>query len=116
LAPVTSAQGSLRVMRVKEVHSVAMQGLCGCRLMRDARSYRTTIKLVTEGVYEFWNWFDAESWHPLGRVVGGTVYPGLMLTAGAMYKARSEHGRAWLHGQCNSLALCACLLAALALC
>lgn len=36
----------------------------------------------TPGAYEFWNWFDAESWHPLGRVVGGTVYPGLMLTAG----------------------------------
>uniref|UniRef100_A0A7S0S2X5 dolichyl-diphosphooligosaccharide--protein glycotransferase n=1 Tax=Chlamydomonas leiostraca TaxID=1034604 RepID=A0A7S0S2X5_9CHLO len=50
-------------------------------------NYRSTIKLVQEGVYEFWNWFDAESWHPLGRVVGGTVYPGLMLTAAAMYRA-----------------------------
>ncbi|KAJ9515404.1 hypothetical protein QJQ45_016406 [Haematococcus lacustris] len=49
-------------------------------------NYRSTIKLVAEGVYEFWNWFDAESWHPLGRVVGGTVYPGLMFTAAALYK------------------------------
>lgn len=48
-------------------------------------NYRSTIKLVSEGLYEFWNWFDAESWHPLGRVVGGTVYPGLMVTAAAMY-------------------------------
>jgi len=39
-------------------------------------NYRSTIKLVTDGVYAFWNWFDAESWYPLGRVVGGTVYPG----------------------------------------
>ena len=49
-------------------------------------SYRSTIKLVTEGAYEFWNWFDFESWHPLGRVVGGTVFPGLMFTAAAIYK------------------------------
>ncbi|KAG2440767.1 hypothetical protein HXX76_003623 [Chlamydomonas incerta] len=49
-------------------------------------NYRSTIKLVTEGFYEFWNWFDAESWHPLGRVVGGTVYPGLMWTAAILYK------------------------------
>jgi len=27
------------------------------------------------------NWFDAASWYPLGRIVGGTVYPGLMVTA-----------------------------------
>ncbi|GIL83594.1 hypothetical protein Vretimale_10396 [Volvox reticuliferus] len=49
-------------------------------------NYRSTIKLVQEGFYEFWNWFDAESWHPLGRVVGGTVYPGLMFTAAILYK------------------------------
>lgn len=48
-------------------------------------NYRSTIKLVQEGFYEFWNWFDAESWHPLGRVVGGTVYPGLMWTAAVLY-------------------------------
>ena len=36
-------------------------------------NYRTTIKLVSEGLREFWNWFDADSWYPLGRVVGGTV-------------------------------------------
>ena len=36
-------------------------------------NYRTTIKLVAEGTKEFWNWFDADSWYPLGRVVGGTV-------------------------------------------
>lgn len=39
-----------------------------------------------EGFNEFWNWFDSDSWYPLGRVVGGTVYPGIMITAATMYK------------------------------
>ncbi|XLR15206.1 hypothetical protein S83_043144, partial [Arachis hypogaea] len=34
---------------------------------------------------KFWNWFDSESWYPLGRIIGGTLYPGLMLTAAALY-------------------------------
>ena len=37
------------------------------------------------GFYEFLNWFDETAWYPLGRIVGGTVYPGLMITAGAMH-------------------------------
>lgn len=40
-------------------------------------NYRATRVLVNEGFYEFWNWFDKTAWYPLGRVVGGTVYPGL---------------------------------------
>lgn len=43
--------------------------------------------LVEEGTYEFWNWFDSRSWYPLGRIVGGTVYPGIMYTAAFMYRA-----------------------------
>lgn len=38
------------------------------------------------GLYEWWNWFDAASWYPLGRVVGQTLYPGLMMTAFLMHK------------------------------
>lgn len=34
---------------------------------------------------EFWNWFDPTAWYPLGRVVGGTIYPGLMATSGVIY-------------------------------
>jgi dolichyl-diphosphooligosaccharide--protein glycosyltransferase len=34
---------------------------------------------------EFWNWFDPTAWYPLGRVVGGTIYPGLMVTSGIIY-------------------------------
>jgi dolichyl-diphosphooligosaccharide--protein glycosyltransferase len=37
--------------------------------------------MVEQGMYEFWNWFDSESWYPLGRVVGGTVFPGIMFTS-----------------------------------
>lgn len=50
-------------------------------------NYRTTKYLVEsdEGLYGLWNWFDSESWYPLGRAVGGTVYPGLMVTSGVIY-------------------------------
>ncbi|CAI7803443.1 unnamed protein product [Closterium sp. NIES-54] len=41
--------------------------------------------LSKEGFYNFWNWFDDRTWYPLGRVIGGTVYPGLTLTAGTMW-------------------------------
>lgn len=48
-------------------------------------NYRVTKLLTEKGFREFWNWFDHESWYPLGRIVGGTLYPGLMLTAGGLY-------------------------------
>jgi dolichyl-diphosphooligosaccharide--protein glycosyltransferase len=41
--------------------------------------------LSKNGIYEFWNWFDDRTWYPLGRVIGGTVYPGLTLTAGTIW-------------------------------
>eukprot|EP01080_Neovahlkampfia_damariscottae_P005994 gene5994-9992_t len=48
-------------------------------------NYRSTIYLAEKGFYEFFNWFDHESWYPLGRIIGGTVYPGLMITAASIY-------------------------------
>lgn len=48
-------------------------------------NYRVTQFLTRNGFYEFWNWFDFESWYPLGRIVGGTLYPGLMVTAAFIY-------------------------------
>jgi len=48
-------------------------------------NYRTTHYLVREGFYEFWNWFDDGSWYPLGRVIGQTLYPGLMTTSYIMH-------------------------------
>jgi dolichyl-diphosphooligosaccharide--protein glycosyltransferase len=48
-------------------------------------NYRATKVLAEKGFYEFWNWFDPTAWYPLGRVVGGTIYPGLMATSGVIY-------------------------------
>ncbi|KAF8400873.1 hypothetical protein HHK36_014176 [Tetracentron sinense] len=42
--------------------------------------------LTKNGIYDFWNWFDDRTWYPLGRVIGGTVYPGLTLTAGSLWR------------------------------
>ncbi|KAL7134826.1 hypothetical protein ABFS83_11G051200 [Erythranthe nasuta] len=49
-------------------------------------NYRVTQFLIKSGVYDFWNWFDDRTWYPLGRVIGGTVYPGLTLTAGTLWR------------------------------
>lgn len=49
-------------------------------------NFRSTKVLVESGSYAFWNWFDDRSWYPLGRIVGGTVYPGIMYTAAVMHK------------------------------
>lgn len=48
-------------------------------------NYRATANMVQHGFYNFLNWFDERAWYPLGRIVGGTVYPGLMITSGAIH-------------------------------
>ncbi|VDK85052.1 unnamed protein product [Litomosoides sigmodontis] len=48
-------------------------------------NYRSTHYMVEHGFYNFLNWFDDQAWYPLGRIVGGTVYPGLMVTSGAIH-------------------------------
>jgi len=48
-------------------------------------NYRATANMVQHGFYNFLNWFDERAWYPLGRIVGGTVYPGLMVTSGAIH-------------------------------
>jgi dolichyl-diphosphooligosaccharide--protein glycosyltransferase len=48
-------------------------------------NFRSTQYLVEKGFYDFLNWFDEYSWYPLGRIVGGTVYPGLMTTSAAIH-------------------------------
>ncbi|CAI7854277.1 unnamed protein product [Closterium sp. NIES-53] len=50
-------------------------------------NYRTTLYLTRKGFYEFWNWFDHETWYPLGRIIGFTLYPGLMVTSAVIYWA-----------------------------
>ncbi|XP_034938434.1 dolichyl-diphosphooligosaccharide--protein glycosyltransferase subunit STT3B isoform X2 [Chelonus insularis] len=48
-------------------------------------NYRATVYMVQHGFYNFLNWFDERAWYPLGRIVGGTVYPGLMITSGSIH-------------------------------
>lgn len=48
-------------------------------------NFRATKYLVSHSFYEFLNWFDDRTWYPLGRVTGGTLYPGLMTTSGAVW-------------------------------
>lgn len=48
-------------------------------------NFRVTKYLTTEGAYSFWNWYDPESWYPLGRIIGGTTYPGIMFTSSAIH-------------------------------
>jgi len=50
-------------------------------------NYRTTKFLSENGFYSFHNWFDDRAWYPLGRIIGGTIYPGLMVTASVLYHA-----------------------------
>lgn len=49
-------------------------------------NYRTTKFLAEQGFYNFHNWFDDRAWYPLGRIIGGTIYPGLMVTSAALYR------------------------------
>lgn len=48
-------------------------------------NFRTTKYLAHEGFLEFLNWFDDRGWYPLGRTIGGTIYPGIMITAAIFY-------------------------------
>eukprot|EP00742_Colponemidia_sp_Colp-10_P002221 GILJ01002375.1.p1 GENE.GILJ01002375.1~~GILJ01002375.1.p1 ORF type:complete len:708 (+),score=115.24 GILJ01002375.1:49-2172(+) len=48
-------------------------------------NFRSTKYLVSEGFYSFHNWFDEAAWYPLGRIIGGTIYPGLMVTAAFVF-------------------------------
>ncbi|CAJ0583241.1 unnamed protein product, partial [Mesorhabditis spiculigera] len=49
-------------------------------------NYRTTQYLTENGYYNFHNWFDEKAWYPLGRIIGGTIYPGLMVTSLAIFR------------------------------
>jgi dolichyl-diphosphooligosaccharide--protein glycosyltransferase len=47
---------------------------------------------VRHGYSQFVNWFDYESWYPIGRPVGTTIYPGMMITAAVIYHALNALG------------------------
>ncbi|EKE39560.1 hypothetical protein ENUP19_0160G0009 [Entamoeba nuttalli] len=49
-------------------------------------NFRATKYLVEHGPTAFMNWFDPDSWYPLGRNIGTTVFPGLMFTSAFIFK------------------------------
>jgi len=44
-------------------------------------NYRATEYLAEHGLSKFNKWYDYESWYPLGRPIGTTIYPGMQITA-----------------------------------
>eukprot|EP00128_Syssomonas_multiformis_P010615 Colp12_sorted_trinity150504_noHs@32866 len=50
---------------------------------------RTTQYLADHGAEKFFTWFDHESWYPLGRPVGTTIYPGMQFVSVWIWKALS---------------------------
>lgn len=48
--------------------------------------------LVDNGLDAFNNWFDKESWYPLGRPVGASIFPGLQYTAAVIYYSLQHLG------------------------
>lgn len=50
-------------------------------------NFRATEYLERNGAAKFMTWFDTESWSPLGRPVGTTIFPGMQFTAVALYRA-----------------------------
>ncbi|CAD7961002.1 unnamed protein product [Amoebophrya sp. A120] len=60
--------------------------------LQDTFAWRLTRKYFDLNVWRhavverFFKWFDHMVWFPLGRPVGTTIYPGMQLTAVAMYR------------------------------
>ena len=54
-----------------------------CAVKRDALD--PPARLTSEGFYSPLHRSNDRSWYPLGRIVGGTIYPGLMATAAALH-------------------------------
>lgn len=55
-------------------------------------NFRATKYLNEHGFYRFLNWFDDRTWYPLGRVTGGTLYPGLMVSSNVIHTVLSWIG------------------------
>lgn len=55
-------------------------------------NFRATQYLADNGWHAFFHWFDYESWYPLGRPVGTTIYPGMQIAAVGLWKAINAAG------------------------
>eukprot|EP00171_Calliarthron_tuberculosum_P007773 IDg7773t1 len=95
-APVPSQQREL-LLRVLTIALICIVSF-SIRLFLCFVSRASSMSLIpglifaARGSYKFWNWFDSRSWYPLGRIVGGTVYPGIMYTAALMYHSLRSIG------------------------
>lgn len=50
-------------------------------------NYRASEYLAEHGPAKFFKWYDYESWYPLGRPVGTTIYPGMQITAVGIWES-----------------------------
>lgn len=50
-------------------------------------NYRATEYLAEHGLSKFFKWYDYESWYPIGRPIGTTIYPGMQMTGVAIWEA-----------------------------
>ena len=55
-------------------------------------NYRATEYLAQHGTEKFFKWYDYMAWYPLGRPVGTTIYPGMQISAVAIWKALGALG------------------------
>ena len=81
---LTDAQLRIHHPRIR---SVASPHIPPCEQQLTSRwfNFRASKILVNTSFQAFWNWFDSRSWYPLGRVAGGTLYPGLMVTSAIIH-------------------------------
>ncbi|KAK0737628.1 Oligosaccharyl transferase STT3 subunit-domain-containing protein [Apiosordaria backusii] len=82
-----STRGVLRVIILALIAGASIASRLFSVILDPWFNFRATKYLVANGFYNFWDWFDDRTWHPLGRVTGGTLYPGLMVTSGAIWHA-----------------------------
>ncbi|KAI9879470.1 MAG: oligosaccharyl transferase stt3 subunit [Pleopsidium flavum] len=81
-----NTRGLLRLIILCTIAAAAVSSRLFSVIIDPWFNFRATKYLVQHGFYSFWDWFDDRTWHPLGRVTGGTLYPGLMVTSGVIYK------------------------------
>eukprot|EP00927_Polykrikos_kofoidii_P015155 TRINITY_DN16721_c0_g1_i1.p1 TRINITY_DN16721_c0_g1~~TRINITY_DN16721_c0_g1_i1.p1 ORF type:complete len:904 (-),score=115.71 TRINITY_DN16721_c0_g1_i1:90-2756(-) len=55
-------------------------------------NFRAAEYLSENGLEKFFKWYDYESWYPLGRPVGTTIYPGMQMTAVFIFEALNTLG------------------------
>ncbi|PQE29828.1 Dolichyl-diphosphooligosaccharide-- glycosyltransferase subunit stt3 protein [Rutstroemia sp. NJR-2017a WRK4] len=82
-----NTRGVLRIVILCLIAAAAIASRLFSVILDPWFNFRATKYLVSHGFYDFWDWFDDRTWHPLGRVTGGTLYPGLMVTSGVIYHA-----------------------------